>query len=89
MRQVRVSTVDTPLPNAQRTLAASNAVALEARDWVLPQPDKEQSRERPAPPRMEQARQVGYVAQWTKEMAGAQEALAGGPPPPPEKRQRT
>ena len=93
VRQVRVKYgFDTPLPNAQRTLAASNAVALEARDWVLRiNPHKEQSRERPAPPRTwEQARQVGYVAQWTKEMAGAQEALArGGPPPPPEKRQRT
>ena len=92
VRQVRVKYgFDTPLPNAQRTLAASNAVALEARDWVLRiNPHKEQSRERPAPPRTwEQARQVGYVAQWTKEMAGAQEALARGGPPPPEKRQRT
>ena len=27
--------LDTPLPNAQRTLARNNAVAQQARDWVI------------------------------------------------------
>jgi len=97
VRQVRVKYgFDTPLPNAQRTLAKSNAVALEARDWVirfLPTKD----RQLPNPTRSwSQARVLGYIAQYTKEMAAATEALAhtgGNPPPssasgPPTKQQR-
>lgn len=76
VRQVRVKYgFDTPLPNAQRTLAKSNAVALEARDWVirfLPTKD----RQLPPPVRSwEQARLVNYVAQFTKEMAAAAAGL--------------
>ena len=88
---------DTPLPNAQRTLAKSNAVALEARDWVIRfLPTKE--RQLPPPVRSwEQSRLVNYVAQFTKEMAAANAGLerTGGQPPPvapnvhaQEKRQR-
>ena len=66
---------DTPLPNAQRTLARSNLVALEAQGWVMrlqPSPDKPL----PTPARSwEQERVVGYVAQYTKEMAGAVETI--------------
>mmetsp|Transcript_7235 Transcript_7235/g.16915 ORF Transcript_7235/g.16915 Transcript_7235/m.16915 type:complete len:357 (-) Transcript_7235:198-1268(-) len=85
VRQVRVKYgFDTPLPNAQRTLAKSNAVALEARDWVirfLPTKD----RQLPPPTRnWEQSRLVNYVAQFTKEMASANAGLdrTGGQPPP-------
>ena len=36
IRQVKLKyNLDAPLPNAQRTLARSNAVALGARDWVI------------------------------------------------------
>lgn len=79
--QVRVKYgFDAPLPNAQRTLAKSNAVALQAADWVIRfRPTKE--RQLPAPTRTwEQARLVAYVASYTREMAGAA-ALA--PPPGP------
>uniref|UniRef100_A0A6T7KQQ4 F-box/LRR-repeat protein 15-like leucin rich repeat domain-containing protein n=1 Tax=Coccolithus braarudii TaxID=221442 RepID=A0A6T7KQQ4_9EUKA len=72
VRQVRVKYgFDTPLPNAQRTLAKSNSVALEARDWVIRfMPTKD--RQLPSPTRSwEQARLVNYVAQFTKEMAAA------------------
>lgn len=77
---------DTPLPNAQRTLAKSNAVALDAQTWVLRlQPSTD--RPLPAPARSwEQERIVAYVAQYTKEMAAAQDVIrrltaadAGGP----------
>jgi len=79
VRQVRVKYgFDAPLPNAQRTLAKSNAVALQAADWVIRfRPTKE--RQLPAPARSwEQTRMVAYVAAYTREMAGAA-ALA--PPP--------
>ena len=68
--------LDTPLPNAQRTLAKSNAVALEARDWVIRfNPTKE--RQLPAPTRSwEQQRVVNYIAQYTKEMAESVAVLA-------------
>ena len=78
---------DAPLPNAQRTLAKSNGVALDAQQWVLrlsPSAD----RPLPAPSRSwEQERVVAYVAQYTKEMAAAQDVIRrltaadmGGPP---------
>lgn len=85
VRQVRTKYgFDAPLPNAQRTLAKSNAVALEAQSWVIRfEPTKE--RQLAAPTRTwEQARVLGYLAQYTKEMAAATQALArnGGMPPP-------
>lgn len=70
IRQVKMKYgFDTPLPNAQRTLAKSNSVALEARDWVIRFcPTKE--RQLPTPQRSwEQTRVVNYIAQYTKEMA--------------------
>ena len=84
VRQVRTKYgFDTPLPNAQRTLAKSNSVALAARDWVIRfMPTKD--RQLPPPTRTwEQARVVGYVAQFTKEMTFGADVLArsgGGPP---------
>jgi len=72
VRQVRVKYgFDAPLPNAQRTLAKSNSVALEAADWVIRfRPTKE--RQLPAPVRAwEQTRVVSYVAAYTREMANA------------------
>jgi len=85
VRQVRTKYgFDAPLPNAQRTLAKSNAVALEAQQWILRlSPEK-----MPAPNRTwEQDRLVAYVAQYTKEMAGAADVIRrltaadhGGPP---------
>jgi len=83
VRQVRVKYgFDAPLPNAQRTLAKSNAVALAARDWVirfLPTKD----RQLPPPTHSwEQARVANYIAQYTKEMVAAATSLAGGHPPP-------
>ncbi|EOD17404.1 hypothetical protein EMIHUDRAFT_451402 [Emiliania huxleyi CCMP1516] len=82
VRQVRVKYgFDAPLPNAQRTLAKSNAVALEASNWVLRfRPTKE--RQLPPPDRTwEATRLVSYVAAYTREMSAA--AAAGPPPPPP------
>ena len=92
VRQVRVKYgFDTPLPNAQRTLAASNAVALEARDWVLRiNPHKEQA----ASGRRRRAR-GSRRARWATSRSGRRRWPArrrrsrGGAPPPPEKRQRT
>lgn len=77
IRQVKMKyTFDTPLPNAQRTLAKSNAVALEARDWVIRFPPTK-DRQLPAPTRSwEQARVVNYVAQYTKEMSESAAILA-------------
>jgi len=77
--------LDTPLPNAQRTLAKSNAVALDARDWVIrfnPTKDRQITAARRS---WEQSRVLNYVAQYTKEMDAANAALArsGGLPPPP------
>ena len=83
VRQVRVKYgFDAPLPNAQRTLAKSNAVALAARDWVIRfLPTKE--RQLPPPTHSwEQARVANYVAQYTKEMTAAAASLAGGQLPP-------
>jgi len=77
IRQVQMKYgLDTPLPNAQRTLAKSNAVALEARDWVIRfNPTKE--RQLPTPERSwEQARVVSYIAQYTKEMTEAARVIA-------------
>ena len=67
--------LDTPLPNAQRTLARSNAVAQQARDWVIRfMPTKE--RQLPKVERLwEQSRALGYVAQYTKELSAANETL--------------
>lgn len=67
--------LDTPLPNAQRTLARSNAVAVDARDWVLRfMPTKD--RQLPKVERSwEEARALGYVAQYTKELAAQAETL--------------
>lgn len=67
--------LDTPLPNAQRTLARSNAVAVEARDWVIRfMPTKE--RQLPRVERSwEEARALGYIAQYTKELAAQAETL--------------
>jgi len=72
VRQVRTKYgFDTPLPNAQRTLAKSNAVALDARDWVIRfMPTKDRQLQPPARS-WEQSRLVNYVAQYTKEMAAA------------------
>ena len=82
VRQVRVQYgFDTPLPNAQRTLAKSNAVALDARDWVIRfMPTKD--RQLPSPTRSwEQSRILNYIAQYTKELAAASQAPPPGPPP--------
>ena len=67
--------LDTPLPNAQRTLARSNAVAQQARDWVIRfMPKKD--RQLPKVERSwEESRAMGYVAQYTKELATANETL--------------
>ena len=75
VRQVRsLYGFDTPLPNAQRTLAKSNAVALEAQSWVLRLSPSE--RALPTPSRTWEAeRIVGYVAQYTKEMAASVEVI--------------
>ena len=77
---------DAPLPNAPRTLAKSNAVALDAQQWVLRLPPTE--RALTAPSRSwEQERIVAYVAAYTKEMAASAEVIRrleaadrGGPP---------
>ena len=93
VRQVKLKyELDTPLPNAQRTLAKSNAVALEARDWVIRfNPTKE--RQLPSVSRSwEQARVLNYVAQYTKEMdaaAATTAALNRGSGDDGPKRQRT
>jgi hypothetical protein len=88
VRQVRTRYgFDTPLPNAQRTLAKSNAVALDAQQWVLRLAPSE-GRGLPAPTRTwEQERINAYVAQYTKEMAASVEVIrmltavdAGGAP---------
>ena len=93
---------DAPLPNAQRTLARSNGVALEAQQWVLRLPPSD-AKPLPAPARTwEQERATAYVAAYTKEMAAGAEVLErltaaerGGPPmrqsgePEASKRQRT
>ena len=67
--------LDTPLPNAQRTLAKSNAVAQQARDWVIRfMPKKD--RQLPTVERSwEESRAMSYVAQYTKELASANETL--------------
>ena len=87
VRQLRTKYgFDAPLPNAQRTLAKSNAVALDAQQWVLRLAPTE--RTLTAPSRSwEQDRVVAYVAQYTKEMAASVEIIrrltaadAGGPP---------
>jgi len=76
-RQVRTKYgLDTPLPNAQRTLARSNGVALDAQPWVL-RFDPSEGRGLPAPTRTwEQERVVAYIAAYTKEMAAAAETIA-------------
>jgi len=74
VRQVRTKYgFDTPLPNAQRTLAKSNSVALDAQTWVLRHvPD----RQLPTPSRTWEAdRAVAYIAQWTKEVAASHEVI--------------
>ena len=93
MRQLRTKYgFDAPLPNAPRTLAKSNAVALDAQGWVLRLPPS--NRQLPVESRSwEQERVVAYVAQYTKEMAqsaevvkmltAADHGLAQPPPPPP------
>jgi len=87
IRQVKMKyAFDTPLPNAQRTLAKSNAVALEAQTWVIRfNPTKD--RQLPTPTRSwEQSRVVSYIAQFTKEMNEAAPILArlnAGLPPQP------
>jgi len=89
VRQVRSKYgFDAPLPNAQRTLAKSNSVALEAQTWVLRLSPTERSL--PTPSRAwEVDRVVAYVAQYTKEMAASLEVIRmltaadHAPPPPP------
>ena len=91
--------LDTPLPNAQRTLAKSNAVAQQARDWVIRfMPTKD--RQLPKVERSwEESRAMGYVAQYTKELAANEATLrmlnqgrapqhAGAGQDPAQKRQR-
>lgn len=91
--------LDTPLPNAQRTLARNNAVAQQARDWVIRfMPKKD--RQLPKVERSwEESRAMGYVAQYTKELAANEATLRllnqGRPPQhaeaeedPAQKRQR-
>jgi len=75
IRQVRVKYgFDTPLPNAQRTLARSNAIALDAQTWVLR--FNPTDRQLPAPTRTwEEDRIVAYVAAWTKEVAASHEVI--------------
>jgi len=89
VRQVRSKYgFDAPLPNAPRTLAKSNAVALEAQSWVLRLPPTDRSLPIPSRP-WEAERIVGYVAQYTKEMATSLEVIRmltaadQAPPPPP------
>jgi hypothetical protein len=82
--------LDTPLPNAQRTLAKSNGVAQQARDWVIRfMPTKD--RQLPKVERSwEESRALGYVAQYTKELSAANETLRmlnqgqGRAPPAPQ-----
>jgi len=93
VRQVRSKYgFDTPLPNAPRTLAKSNAVALDAQSWVLRLPPTERTLT-PAPRSWEQERVLAYVAAYTKEMAAATDVIrrltaadnGSGPPiNPPE-----
>lgn len=87
VRQVRVKYgFDAPLPNAQRTLAKSNTVALEARDWVIRfMPTKERQVSTPSRS-WEQTRIFNYIAQYTKEMASA---AAEAPRGSDAKRQRS
>ncbi len=67
---------DTPLPNKQRTLAASNYVALEADKWVIRhRPSKERELGK-ATPSWGEGRMLGYVAAYTKEMGAAAEVCA-------------
>lgn len=87
VRQVRVKYgFEAPLPNAQRTLAKSNSVALAAQSWVirfLPSKDRQLQ---PPTRSWEQVRVINYVAQYTKEMAAANAQMArsdGGPPVAP------
>lgn len=102
VRQVRTKySFDAPLPNAPRTLCKSNAVALDAQTWVLRFSPGE--RQLPALSRSwAEERVVGYVAQYTKEVAASLEVIQmlhavddGLVPPPadsaaqaPAKRQR-
>lgn len=65
---------DAPLPNAPRTLAKSNAVALDAQQWVLRLPPTERALTAAARS-WEQDRVVAYVAQYTKEMAASVEII--------------
>mmetsp|Transcript_27854 Transcript_27854/g.71112 ORF Transcript_27854/g.71112 Transcript_27854/m.71112 type:complete len:391 (+) Transcript_27854:255-1427(+) len=89
VRQVRTRYgFDAPLPNAQRTLAKSNSIALEAQPWVLRLSPTDRSL--PTPSRTwEDDRVVAYVAQYTKEMAASVEVIRmleaadHAPPPPP------
>ena len=65
---------DTPLPNAPRTLAKNNEVALEAQPWVMRLAPTE--RALTSPPRSwEQERILQYVSAYTKEMAGSVEVI--------------
>jgi len=75
VRQVRTKyNFDAPLPNAPRTLAKSNGIALEAQTWVMRLAPSE--RALVAPSRSwEQERVVAYVAQYTKEMAASVEVI--------------
>ena len=61
--------------NAQRTLAKSNGVAQQARDWVIRfMPTKD--RQLPKVERSwEESRAMGYVAQYTKELAANEATL--------------
>jgi len=87
VRQVRTKYgFDTPLPNAPRTLAKSNAVALDAQAWVLRLNPTERTLTATARG-WEAERLLAYVAAYTKEMAGAQDVIRrltdadhGGPP---------
>lgn len=75
VRQVRTKyNFDTPLPNAPRTLAKSNAVALDAQQWVLRLAPTERALTAPART-WEAERIVAYVAQYTKEMAASTEVI--------------
>ena len=77
---------DAPLPNAPRTLAKNNSVALDAQPWVMRLAPTD--RTLTAPSRSwEQERVLAYVAQYTKEMAASHEIIRrhtdadhGGPP---------
>ena len=91
-RQVQIKySLSAPLPNAQKTLAKSNGVALDAQGWVLRLPPDETRARPPIQRTWEGERIFAYVAQFTHEMAASVEVIRrlveadrGGPPMNPQ-----